>query len=81
MFSSWGASGAKRHRLSHSRGLGAQPPAGSRGGAPVGVRGAKIFGKISQFWCNFPASRGGEKDYLSLPKTVLATKYQSAYIM
>ena len=36
-----------------SGGLGAQPPAGSRDGAPVGVRGAKPPGikkKIGLFW-------------------------------
>ena len=33
-------------RPADSGGLGAQPPAGSRGGAPVGVRGAKPPGKF-----------------------------------
>ena len=33
--------GANRHRVSYGRGLGAQPPVGSRGGAPGGRLGGR----------------------------------------
>ena len=81
MFSSWGDEWRKAPPSESLQGSGGAAPSGVQGQSPSGVRGAKPPEKFLANLVNFGAiSRhleGVKRIILSLPKTVLATKYQS----